>query len=104
MKLVINDLSFRDATDEVEAVAELAVELDSSDAKLINRQIDGDASMEEVERIDQIILSKMRDSLKPHEIIIAADTQIFDSCEGCWSIPATGPSGYDGFVVVITAE
>ncbi|MEZ9698999.1 hypothetical protein AB4455_07205 [Vibrio sp. 10N.261.46.E12] len=104
MKLVINELSFRDATDEVEGVAELAVELDSSDAKLIDRQIDGDASMDEVERIDQLILSMMRDSLKPHDIIIADDTRIFDSCEGCWSIPATGSSGYDGFVVVIATD
>ena len=106
MRLSIDELSFPNADDETPAAIGVKIQLEGDDAELIRRQYNGETTMEESPAIDKLVTSKVREAMAKHKIFVSdEESQVFDACEGCFSVTATGESGEGvGFIVVCAEE
>lgn len=106
MRLLIDEISFPNADDENHEAIGTKIELEGEGEELIRRQYYGESSMEESHAIDKLVTGKVREAMAKYKITVCGeDNQVFDACEGCFSVTAKGESGEGvGFVVVISEE
>lgn len=105
MYLLIDELSFPNAEDEKQEAIGIHIPLDGEQVEFVRRQCNGESSMEESLIINKIVTTKVRDVMAKYKITISDDeNQVFDACEGCFSVTATGESGEGVGFIVVSAE